>query len=280
MTYSDSMNTAGIPDLSPEAKEIEKRAIETVNEQLETLIQEYRRRFGVVVGTDFARELFPDYTASLESRLKFGLAVQRSAAKVADAVFARIVSESNDGRALFTAGGTGAGKTTAIRSNADANGLIANARIIYDSNFNSVASAKAKVNLAIEAGLDVVVIFVHRHPVESYLQGVLPRALEEGRTVPIGGHLRMHRDSLKAFLKVQRAFSGNGQVGFMVLNNTGHEAEAFPADIAYLKSVSYSQEEIFRAIKEGLDDVYSQGKISEALYEASCGDAYRPQGEP
>jgi hypothetical protein len=48
----------------------------------------------------------------------------------------------------------------------------------------------------------------------------------------------------------------------------------------YLKSVSYSQEEILKAIKEGLDDVYSQGKISEALYEASCGDAYHSQGEP
>ncbi len=49
------------------------------------------KRFGVVVGTDLARELFPDYTASLENRLKFAAAVQRSAAHIADQVFTNIL---------------------------------------------------------------------------------------------------------------------------------------------------------------------------------------------
>jgi len=57
-----------------------------------------------------------------------------------------------------------------------------------------------------------------------------------------------------------------------VLNNTGHATEAFPADISYLKGVKYDQEEIFKAIKEGLDHAYRQGKISQDLYQASCGD--------
>ena len=174
--------------------------------------------------------------------------------------------------ALFTAGGTGAGKTTSIRSTGQTAGLLTHARIIYDSNFNSLGSEKAKVELAIASGSTAVVIFVHRHPVESYLQGVLPRALEEGRTVSINAHLRMHRDSLKTFLRVQRAFAENPKAAFTVLNNTGHAAEAFPADISYLKGVKYGQDEIFTAIKEGLDYAYRQGKISQDLYEASCGD--------
>jgi len=72
----------------------------------------------------------------------------------------------------------------------------------------------------------------------------------------------MHKDSLKTFLRVQRAFSGNPKAAFMVLNNTGHETEAFPADIAYLKGVNYKQEDVLKAIKEGLDDAYRQRKIS------------------
>jgi hypothetical protein len=48
----------------------------------------------------------------------------------------------------------------------------------------------------------------------------------------------------------------------------------------HFKSVGYSQVEVLMPVKEGLDDVYSQGKISEALYEASCGDAYHSQGKP
>ncbi len=151
--------------------------------------------------------------------------------------------------------------------------MLTNARIIYDSNFNSLGSAKAKVELAISSGSTVVVIFVHRHPVESYLQGVLPRALEERRTVSIGAHLRMHGDSLKTFLRVQRAFAENPRAAFAVLNNTGHAAEAFPADINYLKGIKYDQYEIVNAIKEGLDYAYRQRKISQDLYDASCGDA-------
>ena len=71
----------------------------------------------------------------------------------------------------------------AIRTSTQTQSLIASAAIIYDSNFNSFASAKAKVELALAAGLRAIVIFVHRHPVEAYLQGVLPRAFVEGRTL-------------------------------------------------------------------------------------------------
>ncbi len=261
-----------IPNLTPEAQQVEENAILRVRQALDALIREYRQRFGVLVNTDLARELFEEYAASIETRLRFASAVQRCAARIADGTFAQILSERGSGMALFTAGGTGAGKTTSIRSSEQTAGLLTNARIIYDSNFNSLGSAKAKVELAIASGSTAVVIFVHRHPVESYLQGVLPRALEEGRTVSINAHLRMHRDSLKTFLRVQRAFAENSKAAFTVLNNTGHAAEAFPADISYLKGVKYDQDEIFNAIKEGLDYAYRQGKISQDLYEASCGD--------
>jgi hypothetical protein len=269
-----------ISTLSLEARVVQERAIDEVERRLDNLVDLYRQRFGVVVGTDLARELFPDYAATLESRLKFAGVVQRSAARVADEVFSRIVSGPRVGDALFTAGGTGAGKTTAIRTSSRTEGLIASAAVIYDSNFNSFASAKAKVDLALRAGLRVIVIFVHRHPVEAYLEGVLPRALVEGRTVSIEGHLRMHRNALKTFLRAQRKFAEDSQAAFLVLNNTGHEAEAFPTDVAYLKSVQYPQEELYNAIKEGLDDAYRQGKIAEALYAASCGDAGSVSGHP
>jgi hypothetical protein len=265
------MKIARMVGLSPEAQAVEVRVVEQVEQELDGLVEQYLERFRVVVGTDLARELFSDYTASLQSRLQFALAIQRSAAYVADEVYKRILSGPVLGDALFTAGGTGAGKTTAIRTSSQTSGLISEAAIVYDSNFNSLSSAKAKVTLALEVGLRVIVIFVHRHPVEAYLEGVLPRSLVEGRTVSIEGHLRMHRDSLKTFLRCQRFFAENPQAAFLVLNNTGHEAEAFPSDIAYLKSVQYPQEELFNAIKEGLDHAYSQGKISEALYVASCG---------
>jgi len=75
--------------------------------------------------------------ASVETRLRSASAVQRSAARIADRAFARILSEREMGMALFTASGTGADKTTSIHSTGQTAGLLTSARVIYDSNFNS-----------------------------------------------------------------------------------------------------------------------------------------------
>ena len=258
--------------LPADAVDVETRAIELVRGQTKQLIQEYRARFGVVVSTDQARELFPDYSASLETRLRYSAAIQRSAGCLADMVFSEIVQEESGGNALFTAGGTGAGKTSAILQNTETGQALAGARVIYDSNFNSFKSALAKVELALRAECSVSVIFVYRNPIEAYLEGVLPRALEQGRTVSIEGHLRMHQDSRSTFLKVQRRLQGNERVGFIVLANTGHESEAFKTDIDYLRGIKYDDDDaVCAVIRKGLDDAYGEGEIPQSLYEISRG---------
>ena len=54
------MRIAQMDGLSPEARAVEARAIEQVEQEFDGLIEQYRERFGVVVGTDLARELFPE----------------------------------------------------------------------------------------------------------------------------------------------------------------------------------------------------------------------------
>jgi hypothetical protein len=262
---------ASIRKLPPEAREVQLEAARLVQQDLASLVDGYRQRFGVTVGTDYARELFAQYSASIESKLKFAAAVRRSASRVASAVFAQVLSERGGGMALFTAGGTGVGKTTAIRSGAGAGNLLKEARIIYDSNFHRFESASRKVEMAVKAGSKVVVVFVHRHPVEAYLEGVVPRTLVEGRTVPITGHLRMHRDSLRTFLRVHAVFAADRRTAFMALNNTGHPTEAFPTEVEYLRHIKYGWTEILEVMKVGLGHLYEQGKISQALYKASRG---------
>lgn len=62
---------------------------------------------GSLVGTNLARELFPDSADTLSSRLAFALAVQRSAARLGDEVFRTVLSGATDGEGLFTTGGMG-----------------------------------------------------------------------------------------------------------------------------------------------------------------------------
>jgi hypothetical protein len=268
------MSVIPISGLNAEEQALQERSIGLLKSDGERLIAEYRDRFGVYVGTDFAREMFPEYTASIESRLKYSVAVQKPAAYLADRVFEQIVSEETPGAALFTAGGTGAGKTDAINKFSQTSELMGRAHVVYDSNFNSEKSAFLKVDAALSAGRSVVILFVHRHPIEAYLKGVIPRAVREGRTVPIEGHLRMHSDAVKVVRKALKTYAQNPQVGIVVLNNTGHEVEASPVTvdpIEYMKGIRYDSEELRRAIKEGLDHARKHGQITEELYQRSCG---------
>jgi hypothetical protein len=218
--------------------------------------------------------MFPEYTASIETRLAYAVAVQKSAAYLADEVFAVVVSEETPGAALFTAGGTGAGKTNAINKFADTSELMGRAHVVYDSNFNSEKSAFLKVDAALSAGRLVTILFVHRHPIEAYLKGVIPRAGREGRTVPIEGHLRMHSDAVKVVRKALKTYAEHPQVAIVVLNNTGHEAEVSPITvdpIEYMNGIRYHSEELRRAIREGLEHAREHRQITEEIYRRSCG---------
>jgi hypothetical protein len=92
VSYPNTVSITRIAGLSLEAQAVEARTIEQVSKGLDALVGQYRQRFGVVVVTDLARELFGEYAASLQSRLDFALAVQRSASHVADEVFGRILA--------------------------------------------------------------------------------------------------------------------------------------------------------------------------------------------
>ena len=89
---------------------------------------------------------------------------------------------------LFTAGGTGAGKSSALRSMGS---LADKAQIIFDTNMNGFDSALKKVNQALAAGKKVDIAYTFRDPVEALKEGALPRAMRQeekygsGRTVPI-----------------------------------------------------------------------------------------------
>jgi len=105
--------------LNAEEQQVEERAIKLLKDDSTALIATYREKFGSIVGTDLARELFPDYSESLESRLKYALAVQKSASALSELIFNEILGEKHGSAVLFTAGGTGAGKTSAIMRNTE-----------------------------------------------------------------------------------------------------------------------------------------------------------------
>jgi hypothetical protein len=77
----------------------------------------------------------------------------------------------------------------------------------------------------------------------------------------------MHRDALRRFFAARESSLTIHKLRSLCRTIQAMKPRLFRPDTAYLlKSVQYPKEELFNAIKDGLDHAYRQGQISEALY--------------
>jgi hypothetical protein len=170
---------------------VERAALDAVRDQPEVLGRRYHARFGMEISTDNAREIVSrEYAASRENRTRFSAATQKPAGMLADYLFEQALRNPDPGKkpvVVMTAGGTGAGKTSALIANPD----LLEGQFVFDSNLGSKKSSVEKIEAARTHGNGVYVIFVHRDPVEALTGGVLPRAMREGRVVALEAHARM-----------------------------------------------------------------------------------------
>src|ERR1017187_9213586 len=205
------MSRGGVP-FTPEEAALEQRASDRVWQNAPELAEEYGRKFGNEIGTDNAREVVsPEYAASQETRIRWSRATQKGAAALADYLFDETLKNPYPEKprvVLMTAGGTGAGKTTALRASPS----FKHAQFIYDSNLSSKKSSVARIEAAKSAGHQVKVLFVHRHPVEALTGGVLPRAMKDGRVVDLEAHARMYRDWAENFGYLVRKYANDPDV--------------------------------------------------------------------
>jgi len=168
-------------DLPEREAQVQQRSIAAVRADPEGFIARYREEFGNRISTDDAAELFAEYNASRDARTANRVAVQKAAQWIARQVYDRALEQplTKDGRVVFTSGGTGSGKTTAVR-NAGFDG----SEIVYDSTLFHFEGAVRDIERALVAGRCVTILHVPTEPVEAYRR-VLKRATEIGRIVSI-----------------------------------------------------------------------------------------------
>ena len=172
----------------------------------------------------------------------------------------------------MTAGGTGAGKTTAIHANSD----LHRSQFVYDSNLGSKRSSVRKVELAKVLGYQIHIVFVHRDPVEAMGGGVLPRAMREGRVVDLNAHARMYRDASENFGYLVRRYASDSVVAFTAIDNTGFGRTPMPMPIEKASRIRYSTGELLPKLGEALDKEYAARRISSAVYRATLGTSGPP----
>jgi hypothetical protein len=259
--------------LTPEEQDVERRAFENLNNNQPALVEAYGRKFGNEVSTDNAREIVStEYAASREARTRWSGATQRAAGALSDHLFEQALQHVDPDKprvVLMTAGGTGAGKTTALSGNPE----FSNTQFMYDSNLGSRKSSIQKIEAAKAAGNRVEIRFVHRDPVEALTGGVLPRAMVDGRVVSLEAHARMYRDSAENFRHLMRKYAGDPDVRFTAIDNSRGLGRARMMPLEEARSLRYSTSELQPKLRAALESEYAHGKISEQVYRATLGSS-------
>ena len=225
---------------------------------------------GRILNTDDARELSPAYRAD---RTKSADVHEPASAFVKRLYAEKLAQPTPAGRdplVLFTAGGTGAGKSSGLELMQKTS---QRAEIIYDTNMNSLDSSVTKIDQALSAGRDVEIIYTFRDPVEALTVGALPRAERMGRTVPLREHARTHMGSAQTMRELQAKYADDPRVQIRVVDNSLGKNNAKISQLDKLPAQDYSgiEDKLYAA----LNQEYSAGRITETVYRGTAGNDSR-----
>lgn len=282
--------------LSAGDRDIETRFTQAMQSDYEGMKARYAQlpdaAGGKVLNTDTARELSPDYLADRTR----SAAVHEPASAFIKRLYADKLAEApgpgEEPMVLFTAGGTGAGKSTAIKN---ALGDAAErAQIVFDTNMNGAKSAISKIDQALAAGKQVNVAYVHREPVDALVNGALKRAMRQeaengvgrGCTVPIEEHANTHVGANETIREIVDHYAGKPGVTLDIIDNTRGPKSARLINLEDLPRLDYNRTR--EETSAALEEAHAQARISPTVYRGFRGErpagpgaaAAAPAGEP
>lgn len=242
------------------------KMVDAAAAQHNDLVDQYLKANDNYISADNARELFPQYAAdrSLSGE------VHEQASAVSKDAYKRLLDERpgmGNNTVLFTAGGTGAGKTSAISKLRDAKAY----PIIYDSNVTTAATAIPKVDAALDKGFKVEMTYVH-NDIHGSLDNAMSRAskmekeLGSGRTVPLDAHLTTHTEAPKTYIELAKHYADDPRVNFKAIDNSVHNTPVEQSDpLAFMGKVRYndSNETLRENLTKQVARAHADGSISD-----------------
>jgi len=224
---------------------------------------------GRILNTDSARELFPEYQANRTLSAEVHEPASTFIKKLYQDKLANPTPEGLDPHVVFTAGGTGAGKTSAMQSIVKNVPEINRAEMVYDTNMNTFHSADQKMQDALKSGRKVTLLYTYRDPVDALINGALPRAIRmeqaagSGRTVPLSEHLKTHVGSRNTIEELATKYKNDPNVNIHIIDNSlGKNIAPIETSLDKLPQLEEN------VVKENLKNALEQQKnnISPAIY--------------
>lgn len=255
-------------------KAIEARYFDRLANDFEGLKAEYaaipETKGGKVLNTDVARELSPDYLAD---RTRSADVHEPSSSFIKQVFAERLAQPTPQGQdpvVIFTAGGTGAGKTSGLSGLREADPRINRAELEYDTNMNKYSSAKQKVDQVLKSGRQAQVFFTYRDPVEALEQGALTRAMGQeadygtGRTVPLTEHLNTHIGSRATMERLAKDYADNPNFRLTVIDNSRGRGNAVLSSLDKLPKLD--ENKVKDELKSALEKARDEKRISDSVY--------------
>lgn len=278
--YLDSTSVIPRAGLTGADRVYETRLARKIESGIDAAISEYAglkgSEGGKILNTDLARELSPDYRGDRTR----SAAVHEPASYLVKQMYERKLAEpvkaGENAEVIFSGGGTGAGKTTGLEAAMKEIPDLRKAQIVYDTNLNGLKSSVQKIEQALTANKDVQIIYTYRNPVDSLVNGALPRAKRMGRTVPIEEHARTHVESLDTMRELQQKYAGDDRVEISAFDNNFGKGGAKRTSVDALPRLEYNS--VLGELNAALEAEYAAGRISKEIYTATKGKG-RAQGE-
>lgn len=281
---AQTFNQAGILDRAIEARFVDKLGLEqtgvdTFNiideAKFQAAIEEYSKLDdaggGKVLNTDTARELSPDYLADRTQ----SASVHEPASFFVKELYRRKLQETpakgEMDQVLFTAGGTGAGKSSALRVVPQTKFLQQQSHIVMDTNMNTLGSAQKKVQQALDADKQVIISLVVRDPVDALVNGAFPRAERQrkehgtGRTVPMNEHLKTHQGAPDVIETLAEQYKDDPRVLVIAIDNTRGKGNAAEVELEKIPKFDYT--DTWEGLLAARQEAYEKGQISKETYD-------------
>lgn len=217
---------------------------------------------GHLIDTDLVRELSPEYR---DNRLRAS-DIHEAASALTKELYARALArpmgEGRDAVVQFLAGGGGSGKSTARKT------LLgdSNADIRMDGTLANLDRARANIEAALASGRDVDITYVYRSS-DKAAAGVIQRAAEEGRPVPIEALAEAHEKAAQVVKTLAREYHGNERVDIQAIWNDGDDpAQARFIPLEEVPHVNRTDaESVFR---RRVEEAHERGEIPDFLWRA------------
>lgn len=248
--------------LSPENQSIEEQAFLKIVSSEDNLLKQYKAKHGKEINTDNFRPLFKEegYNGANAA------AVQEPSSYLAKKAFADALK--NDGKfALFSAGGSGVGKSFGIKSVPELTKLKEDSAVVFDSNLSSYDSAIKKIKQVESAGKEFQGVYTYRNPIKALTDGVVKRMRdnpeEMGRIVPTKVIADNHIKSLEVVKKLI-----NEGYNFNIVDNSFDGGSAKLSSLKEIESKAKypSVKELTDIMNKKIKELYDRGELTPEQY--------------